>query len=184
MIWPHAGSPSDLVASIKDCLSHYPDATKKSVVFDKYQDISAKGCKGMRRGNEVIIDYDPSFASHLPQRDAIMKSKSDKQTLASVLGTFDLGEMIVLETRADGTISHGEADITMVSVVLQAAKSGQRVIHVLSDTNVFALLLYWVSEANLQCNVQINAACADLGQKCLQLLGMHALRGCDKTSYP
>ena len=29
-----------------------------------------------------------------------------------------------------------------------------------------------------------NATCADLGPKCLQLLGMHALSGCDTTSYP
>ena len=48
--------------------------------------------------------------------------------------------------------------------------------------------------ADLQCKVQLerwdgsvfdtNAICADLGQKCLQLLCMHALSGCDKTSYP
>ena len=30
----------------------------------------------------------------------------------------------------------------------------------------------------------INAICTDLGQKCLQLLSMHALSGCDTTSYP
>ena len=66
MIWPHAEIPSDLVAPTKDRLSHYTDSTKKIVVFDKYLDISAKGCKGMRRRNEVIVDYDLSFASHLP----------------------------------------------------------------------------------------------------------------------
>ena len=32
--------------------------------------------------------------------------------------------------------------------------------------------------------LNINATCADLGPKCLQLLGMHALSGCDTTSYP
>ena len=30
----------------------------------------------------------------------------------------------------------------------------------------------------------INATCANLGPKCLQLLGMHALTGCHTTSYP
>ena len=30
----------------------------------------------------------------------------------------------------------------------------------------------------------INATCADLGPKCLELLGMHALSGCDTVSYP
>ena len=32
--------------------------------------------------------------------------------------------------------------------------------------------------------LDINATYADLGQKCLQLLGMHALSGYDTTSYP
>ena len=40
--WPHGGSPSDLVASIEERLCYYLNATKKIVVFDKYQDISAK----------------------------------------------------------------------------------------------------------------------------------------------
>ena len=32
--------------------------------------------------------------------------------------------------------------------------------------------------------LDINATCAHLGPKCLQLLGVHALSGCDTTSYP
>lgn len=32
--------------------------------------------------------------------------------------------------------------------------------------------------------LDVNATCAELGAKCLQLLGMHALSGCDATSYP
>ena len=67
-------------------------------------------------------------------------------------------------------------------------------IRVLSDdTDVFILLVYWVYLEGLQCMVQmeqwdgtvldINATCADLGPKCLQLLGMHALSGCDTTPF-
>ena len=32
--------------------------------------------------------------------------------------------------------------------------------------------------------LDINATCTNLGPKCVQLLGMHALSGCDTTSYP
>ena len=32
--------------------------------------------------------------------------------------------------------------------------------------------------------LNINATCQELGPKCLQLLGMHAITGCDTTSYP
>ena len=62
------------------------------------------------------------------------------------------------------------------------------------DTNVFVLAVYWVYRANLACRVQIerwdgagpdmNSTCANLGPKCLQLPGMHAISGCDTTSYP
>ena len=99
---------------------------------------------------------------------------------------------MTIETRDNGMFNHDEADVTMVSYVLEAANNGMRVIRVLSDdTDVFALLVYWVYRADLEllCKVQmerwdgtvlnINATCADLGPKCLQLLGMHALSGCD-----
>ena len=79
------------------------------------------------------------------------------------------------------------------SCLLEAAKSGQNVICILRyATDMFVLLAYWVNQAALQCKVQmeccdgsvldINAICADHGQKCLQLLCMHAL--IDTTSYP
>ena len=32
--------------------------------------------------------------------------------------------------------------------------------------------------------ININATCRQLGSKSLKLLGMHALSGCDTTSYP
>ena len=67
-------------------------------------------------------------------------------------------------------------------------------IRVLSDdTDMFVLLVYWVYRADLELlyKVQmertvlyINATSVDLGPKCLQLLGMHALSGCNTTSYP
>ena len=81
------------------------------------------------------------------------------------------------------------------SFFLEGAKSGHNVICILrDDTDVYVLLAYWVNRADLQCKIQmgrwdgsvldINAICADHGQKCLLLLCMHALSGCDTTSYP
>ena len=62
------------------------------------------------------------------------------------------------------------------------------------DTDVFVLLVYWVNWADMQCKVQmerldvsvldIQATCADIGQKCLKLLRVHALSGCKTTSHP
>ena len=83
----------------------------------------------------------------------------------------------------------------MISYVLEAASCGKDVIRVLSDdTDVFVLLIYWLFRRQLKCKIQmerwdrtvldINATCTNLGPKCLQLLGMRALSGCDTTSHP
>ena len=100
-----------------------------------------------------------------------------------------------MEIQDDGSFSHDEADVTMISYVLQAANHGKSVIRVLSyDTDVFVLLVYWEHRTSLKCKMQmewwdgtvldINSTCTDLGPKCLQLLGLHALSGCDTVSYP
>ena len=193
IVWPHG--PSDLIASIQGHLSHYPDGTEKVVVFDKYKDISAKDHEIMRRAGEVFSSYDLSISSLLPKRDAILKSKNNKRRLASVLRTFDVEEDVTMDSPDDSAYGHDEADITMISYVLESANNGKGVIRVLSDdTDVFVLLVYWVHRADLQCKVQmerwdgtildINVTSAHLRPKCLQFLGMHALSGCDTTSYP
>ena len=78
----------------------------------------------------------------------------------------------------DGAFRCDEADMTSMLV---AAMSGQSVICILSDdTSVFVLRVYQVNWAHMQCKVQmehwdgsvldINATCADLGQKCLIII--------------
>ena len=98
IVWPYGGNPSDLIASIRVRLSRYPDGAEKVILFDKYQDVSAKDHERMRRVGEVIVDYELSITSPLPKRDAIMKSKNNKRSLANVLGTFDLGDKVTMET--------------------------------------------------------------------------------------
>jgi hypothetical protein len=194
IVWPHGGTASDLIASIQGRLNGYA-SIQKIIVFDKYNDVSAKDHERFRRAGDFGVDYDLSIASPLPKRDAIMKSKSNKKRLAGVLGTFNLGDNATMETKDDGAYDHDEADITMVSYVLESARNGKKVIRVLSDdTDVFILLVYWIYREHLESKVQmerwdgtvldINSTCINLGPKCLQLLGMHALTGCDTTSYP
>ena len=66
IIGPLVSSPSELIASKEEHLSNYPEACKKIVVFDKYQDVSAKDHDGMRQASGAVLDYDLSIASHLP----------------------------------------------------------------------------------------------------------------------
>ena len=118
MVWPHGGSPSDLIASIQSHLKRYSNDIDKIIVFDKYHDISAKDHERMRCAGEVIIDYELSITTSLPKRDAILKSKNNKRRLASMLSTFSAGENVTIETRDDGMFNHDEADVTMFSRLL------------------------------------------------------------------
>ena len=173
IVWPHHGSVSDLMSSIQGRLVRYTDGAEKIIVFDKYHDISAKDHERMRRAGEVVIDYELSITSPLPKRDAILKSKNNKRRLASMLSTFNVGENVTMETLNDGVFGHDEADITMVSYVLEAANFGKDVIRVLSDdTDVLILLVYWVYREGLQCKVQ------------MERWDGTVLSGCDTTSYP
>ena len=115
IVWPHGGRLSDLIASIQGRINRYPDVAEKIIVFDKYKGISAKDHERMRRAGEVVIDYELSITSLLPKRDVILKSKNNKRRLASVLSTFNLGNIVTMETQADGLFDHDEADVTIIS---------------------------------------------------------------------
>ena len=82
--WPHVSSPSERIASNEEHLSNNFEASKKIVIFDKYQDISAKDQDRMRQDSGAVLDDGISIASHLPFRDAKMKIKSNKRKFANV----------------------------------------------------------------------------------------------------
>ena len=56
-----------------------------------------------------------SYELSVTNRNAILKSKGHKLSLASMLCTFILGENMTMNTLDDGMFSHDEADITMIS---------------------------------------------------------------------
>ncbi len=66
IVWPHGGSASDLVGSIKNRLNRYSNDCEKILVFDKYCDISAKDHERKRRAGETIVEYELSILSILP----------------------------------------------------------------------------------------------------------------------
>ena len=66
--------------------------------------------------------------------------------------------------------------------------------HLVQNANVFVLLVYWVWNLDIDKTVQmqkwngevidINATVSSLGTKCKNILGVHALSGCDTVPYP
>ena len=54
IVWPHGGSPSNMIASIQTQLSRYPCDSKKVVAFDKYRDVSTKDHERIRRAGKLL----------------------------------------------------------------------------------------------------------------------------------
>ena len=89
----------------------------------------------------------------MPKREAILKSKRNKKRLAHVLSTFNVGENVTMDSLNNSVFEHDEADVTMISYVLEAAN---HVIQVVSDdTDVFILLVHWVYKASILSKVQM-----------------------------
>ena len=93
-------------------------------------------------------------------------------------------------------LPHEEADVNMVSYALMMSREhGCRQIQIVSDdTDVFVLLVhfYWklrplaaITMKRFDAKtIYVNATAMALGDKCVQLLHMHAITGCDSVSYP
>ena len=78
---------------------------------------------------------------------------------------------MTMKTQDDSAFSHDEADITMISYVLQAANQG-RVWFMLSVMTQLTLS-HWVHRTSLQCKAQMSwdgtilATCTEIGPKYL-----------------
>lgn len=173
-------------------------ATEKILVFDRYAEISAKDHERQRRAGVGSTTFNLERNSPLPSREAVMKNKHNKRVLSNLLSTCNLGPGVSFESKDDGVFLHDEADITIISYLFQAADDGCSVVRILSDdSDVFILLVYWTWRYGLlgttsvqmekwdRVVLDINATCANLGDTlCSQLLGAHAISGCDTVSYP
>ena len=110
-------------------------------MFDRYDHVSPKNHERMRRGAGVgSTNYKRAINSPLPNRDAILKNKHNKRQLSHVLSTFDMGTAVTIDTQYTGVFGHEEADVTIISYVLQALGEGNNVVPVLcDDKDVFVL---------------------------------------------
>ena len=165
---PVSGTTGDLAASFGTRLAHYTPVSKKIILFDRYhQDApSGKDHKRTRRGRVKELRLTPN--TFLPCREVILHNSKNKHLLNNILCSYPLPHNIQL--------------VNMVDCVVD-------------DTDVFVLLVYWTSRMRVVANIQmekwngdvldINETVQRLGpRKCSQLLGIHALSGCDTVSYP
>ena len=74
-----------------------------------------------------------------------MKSKTNNKGLVRVLSIFNLGNNVKMVGRQESIYSHDEAEITVISYLLEAVRNVKNTVRVISDdTDVFVLLIFWV----------------------------------------
>ena len=177
--WPCGGDPSVLVASMKARLASLPGECV--LEFDRYDNISPKGHERRQRTGLGSTNYNIAINSPLPNRGAITKNNNNKRQMIRVLITFDVSAAVTIDTQDTGVFGHEEADVSIISYLLQAVDEGKTVVRVLCDgTDVFVLLVFWMWRNQLvdKCQMQmerwdgavlnINQTCTTLGSKCIQ----------------
>ena len=119
-----------------------------------------------------------------------------KACIAPPLHMYTGSQYVLLMDGEDEVLfNHEEADVLMVSFMIDAVRYGKKVIRILNDdTDVYIILIFWVRKLSINSLVQlekwdrtvlhINNIVAALGDISFQRLGMHIVTGCDTVSYP
>lgn len=77
VVWPCEGSTTNLVMSMKTCLSSHDSGV--FVLFDRYDEKSAKDHERIRRAGEASVKYNITDLNPLPNRETIIKNKANKK---------------------------------------------------------------------------------------------------------
>ena len=165
------------------------------ILFDRYDKNSIKSHERQRRAKSCVPrQYVLSCNTILPARDVFMKSDANKTQLIKCLCNVDINNPhlhLIGDTRV---YQHEEADVKIISYLLQICPHHKHVQVLADDADIFVMLVYfiWYYKA-LACIsmrkyngkiIDITTTVAKLGNKCSDILRVHALSGCDTVSYP
>ena len=90
------------------------------------------------RGNDVlqvcVLVLTTSLSPHLfPNSEVIMKSNANKILLSRLLCKCTLAPNMLMVGEDEGLFNHEEADMLVVSFMIDAARDGKKVIRIISD---------------------------------------------------
>ena len=101
--------------------------------------------RSRRAGGAVPAEYNLTLTSPIPNRDIIMKSKANKRFISRLLCTCTMDSHILMVGEEKGLLNHDDADVLMISYMIEAVRKDKRVIRIISDeTDVLILLVFWV----------------------------------------
>lgn len=167
------------------------------VIFDHYKTASIKSHERDRRcGGRAGQELKMTLNMLLPTRDVVMKNTGNKKELIRLLCSRSVQKDLHMLGEDTCLFDHEEADVNLVSYTLHLIRNdNKKAVQVRSDdTDVLVLLMYfyWKCKPSAQITmkkfdgtvIDVNASAEKLGDKCFQLLPLHAATGCDTVSYP
>ena len=123
-----------------------------------------------------------------------MKSEKNKAPLIQYLCDADKTNPYVWLIVDNSAYNHEEADVKIISYLLESLPQKKNIQILADDTDIFVLHVFfiWLYKPNAQISMRkynnkvtdINATAATLGNEYFDLLVVHALSGCDSVSYP
>lgn len=194
--WPKTGTVAQFCVNFETRVKSDHDVY---VVFDHYISDSVKSHERERRADGMVP---PKHTLHLhtplPPKDTVLKSAHNKKQLIAQLCNRAGCEGVVMIGEEQCMFGHEEADVNIITYVLHLiTMKGKKKIRVVStDTDIFVMLLYFFWKHKQKCEdvkimmqkgdklLDINASAIKLGEKCEQLISLHAITGCDTASYP
>ena len=165
------------------------------IIFDRYDKHSIKSHERQRRAKgSKSHEYVLNSNTILPAKDVIMKSDVNKTALIQYLCDASRPNPQLQLIGDDCEYHHEEADVKIISYLLKLSPQRKHIQVLADDTDIFVLLVFffWVYKPAAQVSmrkydgkvIDINATALKLGDKCFDLLAVHALSGCDTVSYP
>ena len=178
--WPKLGTVDDLANRVIKNFSGKGHTIY--VVFDRYRELSVKA-------------YDLQRNAILPAKEDIMKSSRNKQQLIKHISETKVHGKLHLIGDKQCKFDHEEADVNIIAYMLEQINKGIKHIQITADdTDIFVLAVYFLHKYNLKANIvmkknngrfiDINSSAESLGTKCLDLLALNAVSGCDSVSFP
>ena len=166
------------------------------VVFDRYRELSVKAYERARRaGGKIPAEHDLQRNTILPAKKDVMKSRRIKQQLIKHICETKVNGKLHLIGDEQCKFDHEEAYVNIIAYMLEQIDKGIKHIQITTDgTDIFVLPVYFLHKYSLKADIvmkknngrfiDINSSVKSLGTKCLDLLALHAVSGCDSVSFP
>ena len=133
-----------------------------------------------------------AFRKHVSEKLKLVEANDDDNI--SDLANVDINNPHIHLIGDTNVYQHEEADVKIISYLLQICPHHKHVQVLADDADIFVLLVYFIwyykPLAYISMRkyngkiIDITATVAKLGNKCSDILPVHALSGCDTVSYP